>query len=542
MTRTSNMRILLVMLGASSFPRSPELSALASFVTSHDALRDYLMQPEGAPLVSNKDCLDLFDNTRSWPDQEAELADWLKNKMEVSEAGMPPPSDLIVHYVGHGGLKDDGTDYCLAIRTTREDNKFYSSIIFESLWRTVRNASMPLRRYLIIDACFAGLAVHHLQAPINEAIKAKIEGLIEIDRSAISGPNTGTIALCSSSSSVTSSAAGRNGLTQFTDGLLVALRNGAPKFGAKLSLGNLHTLLVSALRTGYGDSAVMPELSELASIYGKLSDIPIFPNRAWGKRPALPPRARDASDIPIQHAIGMPTAAGKKRHDFLIARPQYTLSYNIPLGRPNWVSWHLRQEDLSGDMRAGRGWRFDPDLPRSAPHVTHADFVRGGYAVHYLCSPFDRRGSLADQIATSFISNVIPMLRWRYLKIWYKLVEHCRELAQFGWELFIQAGPGGQRGTTGNGRIVVPEFVWKIVVAIPQGIDPLASTEDARVIAVRMRNSETTKNISHWRDCQITIGALEDELGFRFLSGFDGSPHQLRLKRRVDVIEYPSSE
>ncbi len=130
------------------------------------------------------------------------------------------------------------------------------------------------------------------------------------------------------------------------------------------------------------------------------------------------------------------------------------------------------------------------------------------------------------------------MAERRYLLLWYKLVRHCRTLTQFGWELFVQAGPGGQHGTIGNGRISVPEFVWKIVVAIPSGGDLLGSADDARVIAVRMRNRET-KDILDWRDCQTTIGALEDELGFRFLRALDGSPHQIRLKRKSDAIEPP---
>ncbi len=357
-TPINNMRILLVMLGASSFPRCPDLPAPRSFVESHDALQRYFMQPGDSPLVADGDCLDLFDSTLAWSDQAGELADWLKDKMRVRKAEESSPSDLIVHYVGHGGLKEDNTDYCLAIRTTRDDDRFYSSIIFESLWRTVRNASEALRRYLIIDACFAGRAVQHLQAPINEAIKARIEGLIEMDRLALPVPNTGTVALCSSSSSVTSSAAGKDCLTQFTDGLLTSLCNGGRQFGAKLSVSNLKTVLVSTLRRRYGDTAVMPELSELASTFGKLSDIPIFPNPALVKRTRPPPRSRGESDIPLQHATGMPTAAGKKRDDFLILRPQYTISYNIVLGRPNWVSFHLRQEDLSGHITSGRGWRF----------------------------------------------------------------------------------------------------------------------------------------------------------------------------------------
>ena len=53
--------------------------------------------------------------------------------------------------------------------------------------------------------------------------------------------------------------------------------------------------------------------------------------------------------------LGMPSDAKddpKQREDYLLERPQYTLSYNATTRRPNWFSWRLRKADI-GDARRG---------------------------------------------------------------------------------------------------------------------------------------------------------------------------------------------
>src|SRR4051812_3594768 len=151
------MRVLLVMLGASEFPRQLDFSS-PTFAKSHTVLRDWLLNELHGSMVAREDYLDLFDSLRSWPDQEAELADWLEGRISTQ----PVPTGLIVHYVGHGGFRDESRDYYLAIRTTRAENPFYSSIMVDSLWRTLRSGARRQRRFLIIDACFAAAAARAL--------------------------------------------------------------------------------------------------------------------------------------------------------------------------------------------------------------------------------------------------------------------------------------------------------------------------------------------------------------------------------------------
>ena len=142
------MRVLLAMLGASEFPRRVDLSSPA-FAKSHTALRDWLLDHAHGPMVAGEDCLDLFNSPRSWPDQEAELADWLVDRT----ATQSEPTDLIVHYVGHGGFRGESRDYHLAIRTTRAENPFYPGFFFVA---DVRAQVRELFQGEVID-----LVIHH---------------------------------------------------------------------------------------------------------------------------------------------------------------------------------------------------------------------------------------------------------------------------------------------------------------------------------------------------------------------------------------------
>src|SRR5437763_1697337 len=63
--------------------------------------------------------------------------------------------------------------------------------------------------------------------------------------------------------------------------------------------------------------------------------------------------------------FGMPSPAKpdpRQREDYLIARPQYVLSYNAEKRTPNWVSWRLVKGDIGKAARAP--FEVDPALPR----------------------------------------------------------------------------------------------------------------------------------------------------------------------------------
>jgi hypothetical protein len=79
--------------------------------------------------------------------------------------------------------------------------------------------------------------------------------------------------------------------------------------------------------------------------------------------------------------FGLPAPAKadpESREAFLIARPQYVLSYNAKTRTPNWVSWRLRESDIGNTPRSA--FELDPALPLGViAWVTAHDYGNSGF-------------------------------------------------------------------------------------------------------------------------------------------------------------------
>ena len=81
------------------------------------------------------------------------------------------------------------------------------------------------------------------------------------------------------------------------------------------------------------------------------------------------PAPNSASPTRDDHlALGNPSGATtdvNQPTNYLVAKPQYALSYHRDRGIPNWVSWHLsaawlgatpRQDNFAADLTLPSGW------------------------------------------------------------------------------------------------------------------------------------------------------------------------------------------
>lgn len=226
-------------------------------------------------------------------------------------------------------------------------------------------------------------------------------------------------------------------------------------------------------------------------------------------------------------ALGNPSKATPKDEDnYLMIKPQYVLSYSRTRSSANWVSWHLSTA-WKGDVKRADNFRPDNTLPKGWYLVQNSDYVGSGFDRGHLCPADDRDKTTTDIDATFLLTNIIPQAPNNNRGAWADLEAYCRKVAEAGNELYIVAGVYGKAGigtnggksfTLDNGKMVVPESIWKVIVILPIGDDDINRiNEQTRVIAVNIPNKQTIKDIK-WGEYRLSVDDLEKITGYDFLS------------------------
>jgi endonuclease G, mitochondrial len=255
---------------------------------------------------------------------------------------------------------------------------------------------------------------------------------------------------------------------------------------------------------------------------------------------AAPLAAQEANrNVPF----GLPGPAKPElssREAFLIARPQYVLSYNAERRIPNWVAWELKASDIGSAARAP--FEPDPDLPRGMAKVTSRVYTNGGFDRGHLCPAKDRSSSPKDIRATFFMTNIVPQAPNCNQRGWEKLEDYCRRLTKEGRVLYIAAGPAGVGGAGKDGRkeeigegrlkVTVPHCVWKVVLVLPrEGAEPRKNT---RVIAVIMPNDQSVDY--NWAKYRVTTRQVEKLTGLHFFPSVEAETRGALLDH-LDKVE-----
>jgi endonuclease G len=237
---------------------------------------------------------------------------------------------------------------------------------------------------------------------------------------------------------------------------------------------------------------------------------------------------------------GPAKAEPSSREAFLIARPQYVLSYNAEKRIPNWVAWELKASDIGSAARAP--FEPDPDLPRGFARVTSRAYTNGGFDRGHLCPAKDRSSSPKDIRATFFMTNIVPQAPNCNQRGWERLEDYCRRLTRDERVLYIACGPAGVGGTGKDGRkeeigegrlkVTVPHQVWKVVLVLPrEGAEPRKNT---RVIAVIMPKDQTVDY--NWAKYRVTARQVEKLTALHFFPRVEEDVREALLDH-LDKVE-----
>jgi len=203
----------------------------------------------------------------------------------------------------------------------------------------------------------------------------------------------------------------------------------------------------------------------------------------------------------------------------------YSVSYNRDRGIANWVSWHVVSTDLGAIPRQDN-FRANISLPIDWYHVDNLSYSSTGFDRGHLCPSADRTNSISANSSTFLMTNIVPQAPRNNQITWAGLEDYSRTLVQGGNELYIISGAYGEGGATAagglatsidNGRVIVPAYLWKVIVVLTDGSNDLNRVGNAtRVISIVVPNNDAVN--SDWRIYRNSVDFIEQETGFDVLS------------------------
>lgn len=219
--------------------------------------------------------------------------------------------------------------------------------------------------------------------------------------------------------------------------------------------------------------------------------------------------------------------------NYLMVKPQYTLSYNTQTLCPNWAAWHLDTSNM-GEADRCDDFRPDEDLPEGWYAVKKADYQYNKYGFDrgHVCPSADRTTTKNDNSMTFLMTNMVPQSPDNNRVIWMHFETYERELANAGNELYIIAGAYGTGGTTSKGtfdeipitlksgevlHMNVPAYSWKVVIALPEGTDDLNRIDESAIaIAINVPNKMGMQKTGDWEQFICSIDDIEAMTGYDF--------------------------
>src|SRR5437762_11726976 len=92
---------LLILLGASAWPFSPEFQSSEAFANAARRLTAYFLNPQPFGLPP-ENLLDLFDSEKSADELDVAIGQFLEQRLTAMKAAGNAGRDLLLYFIGHG--------------------------------------------------------------------------------------------------------------------------------------------------------------------------------------------------------------------------------------------------------------------------------------------------------------------------------------------------------------------------------------------------------------------------------------------------------
>lgn len=234
--------------------------------------------------------------------------------------------------------------------------------------------------------------------------------------------------------------------------------------------------------------------------------------------------------------LGIPSNSSKNIKnitDYLIERPQYSLSYNKNKLTPNWVAWHLDRNSIKQNISRQNDYKEDNKIPESWYKVKENDYQYSTYEFDkgHMCPSADKTNTIKNNSSTFYMSNMVPQSTENNQKTWRMVEEFIRNNEiNNGKEAYIVSGPLGIGGESSKGffeyikikdgihKITVPHSTWKIALFLDEGTNDLKRiNQNTKILAINVPNNTDCDN-NNWQDYIISTDELEKLTNFDFFS------------------------
>jgi len=195
-------------------------------------------------------------------------------------------------------------------------------------------------------------------------------------------------------------------------------------------------------------------------------------------------------------------------------KPGFVLSYVEDYELPEWVTYTLTKDMLTGD-RLERTQDFEPDPAIATGSAHYRDYKGSGYRRGHLVPSADMSRNARAMDATFLMSNIAPMTQAFNDGIWLELEHHVRDWARQHGDVQVITGPVMTEwiDTIGTNEVMVPRYFYKAVFT-DAGAEP-------QVIGFLL--DQTEDNPGQLSEYVVPVDSLEKLVGVDFFANRYGS-------------------